>query len=114
MQDPPDADWCTGAVVRRLERSGQRVPKNPSPLALPDELRDKLGESPALEAAFQGLSPGRQRGYCLYFSSPKRSETRKARIERCTQRILDGKGLQDCTCGRSKKMPRCDGSHKHG
>jgi uncharacterized protein YdeI (YjbR/CyaY-like superfamily) len=57
-------------------------------------------------------SGGRQRGYCLHFSTAKHSETRIARIERYADRILDGKGLNDCTCGLSKKMPQCDGSHK--
>ena len=98
----------------QVERSGERLPRETKPLELPDELRRKLQESPELKLAFDALTPGRQRGYCLYFSGAKRAETRIARIERYAQRILDGKGLHDCTCGLSKKMPRCDGSHKGG
>ena len=41
------------------------------------------------------LTPGRQRGYLLYFSSAKQSETRAARVEKCMPRILKGKGLDD-------------------
>jgi uncharacterized protein YdeI (YjbR/CyaY-like superfamily) len=31
----------------------------------------------------------------FYFSAPKQSKTREARIEKCMQQILDGKGLND-------------------
>ena len=96
----------------QLEKSGKRVPKESTPLTIPDELQRKLRESHEFSAAFEVLTPGRQRGYCMHFSAAKRSETRIARIERNTDRILDGKGLNDCTCGLSKKMPQCDGSHK--
>lgn len=96
----------------QLEKSGKSVPKDTTPLTLPEELQSKLRESREFTDAFEGLSPGRQRGYCLHFSAAKRSETRTARIERYAQRILDGKGLHDCICGLSKKMPSCDGSHK--
>jgi uncharacterized protein YdeI (YjbR/CyaY-like superfamily) len=96
----------------QLEKSGKSVPKDTTPLTMPDELQRKLRESHEFRAAFEALTPGRQRGYCLHFSAAKRSETRIARIERYADRILDGKGLNDCTCGLSKKMPQCDGSHK--
>jgi hypothetical protein len=43
---------------------------------------------------------------------PVRASTREARIRRCTERILSGKGLRDSTCGRTKRPPGCDGSHK--
>ncbi|MCY9268240.1 YdeI/OmpD-associated family protein, partial [Bacillus licheniformis] len=52
-------------------------------------------EIPALKAAFEALTPGRQRAYILYFSKPKQSKTRESRIEKYTQQILDGKGLND-------------------
>jgi uncharacterized protein YdeI (YjbR/CyaY-like superfamily) len=62
---------------------------------------------------FEALTPGRQKAYLLYFSNAKRSATRMSRIEKSMERILMGKGLMDCVCGHSKKMPNCDGSHKH-
>ena len=58
------------------------------------------------------LTPGRKRGYLLYFSAGKQSQTRVSRIEKSIPKIMNGKGLNDCTCGLSKKMPNCDGSHK--
>ncbi len=81
-------------------------------LHFPDELTQKLAKEPAFKQAFESLTPGRQRGYVLYFSAAKQSKTRVARIEKYQSKILQGKGFHDCTCGLSKKMPNCDGSHK--
>lgn len=50
---------------------------------------------PALKKAFDALTPGRQRAYVFYFSQPKQSKTREARVEKYTQQILKGKGLDD-------------------
>jgi uncharacterized protein YdeI (YjbR/CyaY-like superfamily) len=79
---------------------------------LPNELLSKFKTQPKLKNAFQSLTPGRQRAYVMFFSDSKNSNTREARIEKYTKRILDGKGMNDCVCGLSKKMPGCDGSHK--
>jgi uncharacterized protein YdeI (YjbR/CyaY-like superfamily) len=62
---------------------------------IPEEFQKKLDKNPALKKAFEDLTPGRQRGYLLYFSAPMQSKTREARIEKYTQPILDGKGLND-------------------
>jgi len=77
------------------ERAGLKVnfKKNPEPV--PEELQSKLDESPALKAAFDRLTPGRRRGYILYFSGAKQSKTRESRVEKCMPRILNGKGLND-------------------
>ena len=77
------------------EKAGLKViyKKNPEPI--PEELQNKLDEIPALKTAFHALTPGRQRGYILYFSAAKQSKTREARVEKCVQQILDGKGLND-------------------
>ena len=95
----------------QLEDSKERLQVKPASLNMPAELKAKLEESPEFNAAFEKLTPGRQRGYCLHFSSAKQSKTRLARIERYRPRIMNGKGLRDCDCGLSKKMPQCDGSH---
>lgn len=97
-----------------IERAGLKVNlKSNTELELVEELQIALNKNPALKKAFEALTPGRQRGYNLYFSAPKQSKTRESRIENYTQRILDGKGFHDCVCGLSKKMPTCDGSHKY-
>lgn len=79
-----------------LEKAGLKVnfEKNRA-LIFPEEFQNKLEESPDLKAAFNRLTPGRQRAYNLYFSAPKRSETRTSRIEKCIPQILKGKGLND-------------------
>jgi uncharacterized protein YdeI (YjbR/CyaY-like superfamily) len=79
-----------------VEKAGLEVNyKKTSEFRMPEELQNKLGESPALKTAFGALTPGRQRGYLLYFSGAKQSKTREARVEKSIQRILDGKGLDD-------------------
>ena len=79
-----------------VEQAGLEVPlKKTTEFKVPDELRDRFSKSPALKKAFEGLTPGRQRGYLLHFSAPKQSATRVSRIEKCVPRILAGKGLND-------------------
>ncbi|WP_116107357.1 DUF1801 domain-containing protein [Lewinella sp. IMCC34191] len=96
-----------------IERAGKQVkPKKAPGEAWPEELQRKFAEVPGLEVAFAELTPGRQRGYLLYFNGAKQSATRTSRIQSHQQRILDGKGFHDCVCGLSQRMPRCDGSHK--
>jgi uncharacterized protein YdeI (YjbR/CyaY-like superfamily) len=77
------------------EKAGLEVDFKKNPEPVPEELQKKLDESPALKAAFEALTPGRQRGYILYFSAAKQSKTRESRVEKCRQRILKGKGLND-------------------
>ena len=96
-----------------IEKAGLKVEyKKTSEYNIPQEFQTILDDLPSLKTAFQALTPGRRRAYLLYFSEPKQSKTRTARVEKYIQQILDGKGLTDCTCGLSRKMPYCDGSHK--
>jgi uncharacterized protein YdeI (YjbR/CyaY-like superfamily) len=78
-----------------VEKAGLKVnfKKNPEPV--PEELQNKLDKIPALKTAFYALTPGRQRGYILYFSQPKQSKTRESRIEKCVPQILNGEGLNE-------------------
>ncbi|RTQ47821.1 hypothetical protein EJV47_18045 [Hymenobacter gummosus] len=79
-----------------VEKAGLKVAYKPTTeFAMPEELRQKLQETPALQAAFQALTPGRQRGYLLYFAAAKQAKTRTARIEKYAPLILAGKGLHD-------------------
>ncbi|MDN4492739.1 DUF1801 domain-containing protein [Ureibacillus aquaedulcis] len=97
-----------------VEKAGLEVEyKKNTELDIPEELQLKFDELPNLKSAFEALTPGRQKAYIHHFSSPKQSKTRISRIENCLERILNGKGLKDCTCGLSKRMPNCDGSHKY-
>ncbi len=79
-----------------VEKAGVKVPlKKTKEFAVPEEFQHKLDELPALEASFKALTPGRQRAYLLYFSQPKQSKTRAARVEKYVLKIFDGKGLDD-------------------
>lgn len=79
-----------------VEKSGREVIyKKATEFAVPAEFQTKLDELPALKTAFHALTPGRQRGYLLYFCSAKQSKTRETRVEKCAPRILQGKGLDD-------------------
>src|ERR1700693_3750298 len=79
-----------------VEKAGLEVNyKKTSEFAIPEEFQNRLDEAPGLKTAFEALTPGRQRGYILYFSAAKQSKTRESRVEKCVQQILDGKGLND-------------------
>src|SRR5437762_7494271 len=79
-----------------VERAGLNVTyKKTSEFKVPEEFQNKLDEIPALKAAFNALTPGRQRGYLFYFSLAKQSKTRESRVEKCMQQILSRKGLDD-------------------
>lgn len=79
-----------------IEKSGLKVElKKTSEFKIPEEFQQLLDGMPDLKVAFEALTPGRQRGYLLYFSTPKQVKTREARIEKYVPQILDGKGLDD-------------------
>jgi len=79
-----------------VEKAGLKVDfKKTAEFNMPEEFQKKLDENPNLKTAFEALTPGRQRGYLLYFSGAKQSKTREARVEKYTQHILDGKGIND-------------------
>lgn len=79
-----------------VEKAGLEMElKKTAEFKMPAELKKKFSDHPALKKAFEGLTPGRQRGYLLHFSSAKQSTTREARIEKCAPQILKGKGLDD-------------------
>ncbi len=79
-----------------VEKAGlEIIYKKPSEFSIPEELQNKFHKKPALKAAFNALTPGRQRGYLLYFSGAKQSKTRETRIDKCMPQILKGKGLND-------------------
>ena len=77
-----------------VENSGLDLGARPETVLI-DELQDRLAQDPPLREAFEALTPGRQREYNLHFSGAKQAATRRARIDKHAQRILDGKGLRD-------------------
>ena len=97
-----------------IEKAGTRVDFSASKkIETPEELKEAFHDNTQLEKAFKSLTPGRQRAYLIHFTGSAQSKTRKARIDRYASRILKGYGMNDCICGKSQKMPRCDGAHKN-
>lgn len=79
-----------------VEKAGLEVELKPrAETPIPEELLAKFEEMPALQTAFEALTPGRQKAYLLYFAAPKQSKTRVSRIEKYEATILDGLGLND-------------------
>ncbi len=85
-------DYIKEAI--KIEKAGLKVEKDDT-LDYPIELQQKLDEDPALNAAFEALTPGRKRGYVIYFSGAKQSKTRTSRVEKYIPKILAGKGFHD-------------------
>jgi uncharacterized protein YdeI (YjbR/CyaY-like superfamily) len=78
------------------EKAGLKVKyKKTVEFTMPEEFQRRLDANRALKKAFESLTPGRQRGYLLYFSSAKQSKTRVSRVEKYIPQILDGKGLDN-------------------
>ena len=79
-----------------VEKAGLKVKlKKTKEFGMPAELKKKLDSSAEYKKAFQALTPGRQRGYILYFSSAKQPKTREDRIEKVLPLILEGKGWNE-------------------
>lgn len=79
-----------------VEKAGLKVAlKKTEDFTVPVEFQHKLDSIPDLKAAFEALTPGRQRGYLFYFSQAKQAKTREARVEKYMPQIMNGKGLDD-------------------
>jgi uncharacterized protein YdeI (YjbR/CyaY-like superfamily) len=79
-----------------VEKAGLKVPlKKTEEYAVPEEFQQQLDTNHQLKAAFESLTPGRQRAYLFHFSQAKQSKTRTARVEKYIPKILEGKGLDD-------------------
>ena len=79
-----------------LEMLGKReIVSDDVPLDYPDELTQMLDARPDFAEAFNSLTPGRQRGYLIYFTSAKLSKTKTSRIEKSMSKIFIGKGWNE-------------------
>lgn len=89
----PTVTACVEEAIA-VEEAGLEVAPAPEPVIV-EELQHRLDRDDHLRAAFEALTPGRRREYNLYVAEAKRVSTREARVDRCTERILAGKGLRD-------------------
>lgn len=99
LREIEEMEPVLAAYIRKavqIEKSGAKVEKKKTEdYPVPEELIRKFEEDPILHEAFEALTPGRKRGYLLHFSSAKQSSTRAARIDKCREKILAGKGHLD-------------------
>lgn len=80
----------------KIAESGQRVnTSSADAMEYPEELIQIFEQNPEFEQAFTALTPGRQRGYVLHFSSAKQSQTRVNRIHKYMPKIFEGKGWNE-------------------
>ena len=86
-------DYIHNAI--EIEKKGFVIPKRENSEPIPIELMEAFSSDPSFEFAFKALSPGRQRGYIIYFSQPKHSSTRIRRIKKYTPTIMKGEGMHD-------------------
>lgn len=86
-----------GFVAASIEhvRVGEKVDLCTDDIAYPEELRSELTADDAFGAAWEALTPGRQRGWLLHFSQAKQAATRVRRIAKAKDAILSGKGMHD-------------------
>ena len=78
-----------------IEKAGLKVTFKKELEPIPTEFQEVLDADPALKAAFDALTPGRKRGYILYFSGAKQSKTRTSRVKKYIPKIMEGKGFHD-------------------
>ena len=77
-----------------VEKAGLRVePRKTSDFPVPEELAERFRKNRRFKRAFEALTPGRQRSYLYHFAAAKQSATRKARIEKATPAIFEGRGF---------------------
>jgi len=82
----------------KVAGSGKEVPlKKASEYVIPEELQVRLNAVPALNAAFEALTPGRRKSYIFHVSGAKEAKTRAARAEKCVPMILSGRGFNERT-----------------
>lgn len=82
--------------AKEIEKAGLVVEFNKdTEFNIPEELQSKFDENTEFKAAFEALTPGRQRAYIFHFSQAKQAKTRIARIEKNMENIFAGKGLNE-------------------
>ncbi|MFD2203096.1 YdeI/OmpD-associated family protein [Shivajiella indica] len=78
------------------EKAGVKlVQSDPGQFEMPEFLEKALTTDPALNKAFEKLTPGKQKEYAEYISSAKREQTRLERLEKIKPMVLEGVGLND-------------------
>ena len=78
------------------QKEGKEIkPERKKELEVPGELSVALSNDKELQAAFEKLTPGKQREYCEYIAEAKREATKQSRLEKIIPMIQAGSGLYD-------------------
>ena len=97
--DEVDLDMVRTYALEAIENQKQGKEIKPQrankKLVVPEELKAGFEEDKHLKAAFDKLTPGRQREYADHIGSAKQEKTRLSRLEKCRPMIMSGKGLHD-------------------
>ena len=83
-----------GFIAQLKEQAARGIKQQRKVIAveIPDVLVSALRDDRELQAAFDKLTPGRQKSYVLLINAAKRHETKIARIIKSRDKILQGKG----------------------
>ena len=80
----------------QLQLAGHEIkPVRGRPLMIPPELQTAFADDQAARAAFDALTPGKQREYADYIADAKRDATKASRIAKILPMITQGQGLND-------------------
>jgi uncharacterized protein YdeI (YjbR/CyaY-like superfamily) len=94
-----DLDMVRTYALEAIENQKQgkeiKPQRTTKKLVVPEELKAGFEEDKHLKAAFDKLTPGRQREYADHIGSAKQEKTRLSRLEKCRPMIMSGKGLHD-------------------
>jgi uncharacterized protein YdeI (YjbR/CyaY-like superfamily) len=97
--DEVDLDMVRAYALEAIENQKQgkeiKPQRTTKKLLVPAELKAGFEEDKHLKAAFDKLTPGRQREYAAHIGSAKQEKTRLSRLEKCRPMIMSGKGLHD-------------------
>ena len=81
--------------LSRVAKKKSPQKRNVSTVEVPPELHVALRANKKAAAAFNSLTPGRQRDYAEYIATAKRPETKLKRLEKILPMITNGVGLND-------------------
>jgi uncharacterized protein YdeI (YjbR/CyaY-like superfamily) len=96
IEDSEDTIRCLINRAIQAEKDGLEIEfTEKDSLDYPGELQDALDDDSELAEAFDDLTPGRQRGWVMYISDAKQSETRTRRIDQARPKIIAGKGRNE-------------------
>lgn len=81
--------------IANVEKGKVWKKEKSKPLEVPELLKSAFEENPALETAFFGLTPFKQKEYIQHINSARREETKITRLDKMIPMILQNEGLHD-------------------